>query len=474
MKRYAFYMLIMAVAAVTACQKQSVLEDPVSPEPEASQKTTYTYTVGASIDTQEVKSDYDADGKFSWSENDAISVLFHKDATNQFFTLNRISGTGKTATFSGEITEGFTIGASDGTVEDKKILAFYPASTSHTYTVGGDPKFYTPAVNDLSSGNFSANIPMYDKLTAEGDFTFKNMTCAYKITVTDLDVSKIRVDVHNDENYYLSGLTTMSGSNYLRYDGSSKDISYICDVDGDKKAVFYISCRYGGDKHFKPTITIKDYSTGLVIKEVTAANAVNIPDPKVKRLTISAPGAGSPIYSSYKINWTTITTSAAGRSDSPYDGICMLKATSDASNLYLFFEVAKTSTYSETGYTHENLLYIYLGDSSSETAHSWQWTNNYTVKFEGWLLQSGVPNYVTYASGAVVGSTSVAYGDSYFYEIAIPRTYNTCLAGTSATVSIEANQQYVESGTWKGSNTQIGFAPTTGGTALTVSMTALP
>ena len=114
MKRYALYMLLMAAAAVVACQKNSVIEEIAVEEQPAT--GTYVYTVNASI--PETKSDYNGSGNFSWSADDAISVLFHNGDDNQFFTLTRVSGTGNTATFSGSITGGYVIGASDGDDED--------------------------------------------------------------------------------------------------------------------------------------------------------------------------------------------------------------------------------------------------------------------------------------------------------------------------------------------------------------------
>jgi len=463
MKRFAFYMLIAAVAAVAACQKQSVIEEP------ANQAGTYVYTVNASIDDT-VKSDYDADGKFSWSAGDAISVLFHKDTDNKFFTLTKVSGTGNTATFSGEITAGYTVGSSN----TSKIFALYPASANHSYTPGSNsdyPSFYTPAENDLTGSNFSANIPMYDVRDTEGDFTFKHCACAYKFIIEDVDVSKVKVEVENLESYRLSGLTTMSSSGYLRYsvgdDPAQKKITYICDVTS-KKAVFYVSCRYGNDKHFMPRVTIKDNSTGYTIKTVSAGTAVNIPNKgNVQPITISAPGPGSPYVSVYGIDWPNVTATAAGRDDEPYDAIKVIKAAADASTLYVYFEVLKASTYPNTEYSHANLLYVYLGDEMGLN-ETWQWTTKYNKKFEGWLLQSGVPNYITYEVTGVTSNSELIDGTIY-YELAIPRSCDACIQGTSANVSIEANQLYVE-GDWAGSNTQIGFAPNTFGPALAVTM----
>ena len=133
----------MAAAVVAACQVEPVNDlnsnDPDTPVVPEVQKGTYTYTINASIKEEEqpaevaVKSDYDASGNFSWSSGDAISVLFHKDTDNKFFTLTT-TGTGASASFSGEIEVGYTIGASDGTVGNQKIWVLFPASSSHSYT----------------------------------------------------------------------------------------------------------------------------------------------------------------------------------------------------------------------------------------------------------------------------------------------------------------------------------------------------
>ena len=415
MKRYAFYMLIMAVAAVAACQKSPVIEENAIEE--QTPTGTYIYTVNASI--PETKSDYDGSGNFSWSAGDAISVLFHKDDDNKFFTLTRVSGTGNTATFRGNIDEDYVIGASDGTGSDKKIFAFYPASTSHSYTEGNYPSFYTPAVNDLSGENYSANIPMYDKLTEEGSFSFKLMTCAYKFTISDLDVSKIRVDVHNEDSYYLSGLTSMSSSGYLRYDGASKDISYILDV-ASKTAVVYVSCRYGGDKHFRPTITIKDYTNGYTIKQVTATNAVNIPDKKVKRLTISAPGTGTPLSSTLGIDWYGGTNPSIVSANGSADGVKVIKATADDDYLYILFGVKKSLLlYREASYPRSNNIQIYF--NSASPGHLC------------YLYRNGVAQ-INDANASLSGSQIIELDedDSVFCEYKIARTYAAAItsAGT--------------------------------------------
>gem|GEM_PF-3721135 len=64
-------MMLMAVAAIASCEKQPVAIE----EPEAGNGT-YVYTIKASV--PETKSDYDANGHFTWSSGDAISGLTAK------------------------------------------------------------------------------------------------------------------------------------------------------------------------------------------------------------------------------------------------------------------------------------------------------------------------------------------------------------------------------------------------------------
>ena len=171
MKRYFFIIMMMAAAVFSSCTKQAFEENQPNVD---SETTTYTYTVSAN--TTETKTDYDSDGKFEWSAGDAISVLFNNGTDNKFFTLKLTEGAGtKTATFSGQIEAGYTIGASDATAEDSKIWALFPASENHVYTEGSNPTFYVQPFVDFSETHFSANIPMYALNSAEGAFSFTNL-----------------------------------------------------------------------------------------------------------------------------------------------------------------------------------------------------------------------------------------------------------------------------------------------------------
>ena len=278
-------MMLMAVAALASCEKQNTLNEPDA------QKGTYTYTLSATAPEMEdvnasgaaqapTRTDYDNEGHFSWSAGDAISVLFHNGATNKFFTLTT-TGSGTTASFSGEIEAGYEIGASDGTVSDKKIWALFPASTNHTFqrnkaNTADSVRFYVQPSVDFTATHFSANIPMYDLVAAEDAMlSFKNMASTYKFIVTGIKdgVDKVTFRVHNQQTHALSGSWPIhSGEIFVNYDYASpgsanSTLTYVSSVTSNQ-AVFYVSSRYYGK--FQPMITVSNYATGIAIKTFTA------------------------------------------------------------------------------------------------------------------------------------------------------------------------------------------------------------
>lgn len=278
-----FYILVAASMAVVACQKQSA-------EPmysiEETDHGTYIFTIKAVNDAADpaVKSDYDASGHFSWSAGDAISVLFHKGDDNKFFTLTT-TGTGKSATFSGEITSGYEIGASDGSVSDKKVWALFPASNNHTYAATDPatyPNFYVqPEVDFTAPGaHFSANVPMY-ALAADvaSGLSFANLASTYKFIVNGIKdgVSKVKLTVYNQTTFGLSGLWPIYDDgkliinyNYASPGSANSTLTYTSSVT-DNKAEFYVSC-HGTFGSFQPNVTVSNCATGIPIKTFVAAN----------------------------------------------------------------------------------------------------------------------------------------------------------------------------------------------------------
>lgn len=273
MKRNFFIIMMMAAAVITSCAKQTLIEEQPVVD---SESATYTYTVSAN--TIDTKSDYDADGKFEWSAGDAISVLFNNGTDNKFFTLTLTSGDGtNTASFSGEIEAGYTVGASDGNETDKKIWALFPASENHTYAEGSNPNFYVQPNVDFSNTHFSANIPMYALNTEEGAFSFANLASTYKFIVNGIadGVEKVQFQIYNQTTYGLSGSWPIHADKYINYGYADpatpkSTLTYISDVI-ENQAIFYVSCRYWGT--FQPVITVTNCATNMEIKTFTASAA---------------------------------------------------------------------------------------------------------------------------------------------------------------------------------------------------------
>jgi len=394
MKRY-FFIMMMAAAVISSCTKQTLDENLSNLD---SESTTYTYTVSAN--TVDTKSDYDSDGKFEWSAGDAISVLFHNGDVNKFFTLTLTSGAGtNTASFSGEIEAGYTIGASDAAEEDNKIWALFPASENHTYTAGSTPSFYVQPSVDFSATHFSANIPMYALNSAEGAFSFASLASTYKFTVNGIadDVSKVKFQIYNQTTYALSGSWPIHDDKYINYSyadpgSQNSTLTYISDVT-DNHAVFYVSCRYWGT--FQPVITVTNHDTGIAIKTFTATTAkqpnyldhvwpitLDVSDGNYFKPAVTIDGDFT--------DWDGIdeweSTRTSGESNSRINN---WKMQADASNIYVYLNLATSKI--------ENSSYFYLGfDTDSDLS---------TGEDHGGL--SGLEQYVV-VYPAVDGSNPIA------------------------------------------------------------------
>ena len=441
----------------------------------------HTVTLNASI-ADVTKTAYAEEKTFTWSAGDQISVLFHNGDVNNFYTLTAAAGGVASTSFSGSVPDGYVIGSSD----DGKKYALYPAA-DHAYDVSKTHKilFEIPQEIDFTASHFSANIPMFAEGDGSNNFAFTPIAGAYKFTFKVADgISKVKLNVSQASSYRYTGKFPYRMANgFIAFEpkdgtGSESEMFRSTTMTANVESnfvSFYMPFRpSAGLKN--PTVTVfnadNEYTLYSGSASTSLANTSLTSITVLPTLDLTAQGLGTPIVSAFGITWGAVTAVAAGRSDAPYDGIEELKATADASNLYLLIKVKKASTYyGISGYSHGNLINIYLGNDSSTTEFSWQWTGYYTKKFEGWLLQSGLADYITYQAPGTVDNT-VDAGTYLYYELSIPRSLDACLSGTSATVSVEANQQYVEAD-WAGSATQIGFAPDTFTAPLAVTMPAM-
>lgn len=493
MKRIIYFFVFVGIIAV-ACSK----ETPVTEE-QASTPGTYTYVINGTMDFDdpwgeedpETKTSYTNDKTFKWSNGDQISVLFHKGTTNKFYTFTIVKGGSASGKFvCNDIEEGYTIGASD----DGTKWALFPASEGHTYDKDASDKlsFSIPATTDFTNDgtHYSVNIPMEARGDANDNFTFKQLTSCYKFTFTNINanVSKVKLTVENTgSDYVLSGTSAVrvDEDGYylpLKYgaSGGSKIVSIIDNVSSGT-AVFYI--QYREWYALEATITLQNMTEGdhygdIILKAQSTGTALTgIGAGKIARvpaIDVSSYGEGTPFWSTFGINWSSITCKANGDSGSDTDAIKIIKAAADASHVYVYLEILNDKLYSNTSYTYSDRSYLYIGDGSGETSSNW--TQNCQTKVEGWLKYYGVPefrNWSSYIEGDAVNAI-IAGGIAYF-EIAIKRSelsYLQAATASTAYVGFMVTSCYNTGGSTSGSKAEIGYAPAKDGSMLAVSIPA--
>ncbi|MBO4475581.1 MAG: hypothetical protein J5737_02490 [Bacteroidales bacterium] len=439
MKRFYISFLLMAAAAVTACENQFVSDEPETPADK------YVFTLQASSPGIDTKSEYSAAGEFSWSSGDQISVIFNNGTENKFFTLTTTDN-GATASFSGSIDAGYTIGElSSGTK-----IALYPASDHKYVAADSKPiKFNIPAVTDFTASHYSANMPLYAEGDSGNNFAFTNLACGFRFTFTEVSASKVKFVVENQKTRQLSGDIPLHSGPYLDNQyadvGSEKaSLTYIANVENET-VTFYVPYRYWAD--FQPTITLYNADTDEMLFTNTAAAAKQLTSlGQVKPFSISVTGFVYSFPSQHGIDWNSITVSAEGDSSSSNSGVKVFKAVADPSYLFIYFVLDKNKMLTDPSYEYANLQVLYLGDESDANCvnTSWIWgdTETYTKEATGaWLTYNGEPAFhcwegiVGSDTGNKAGSVAVNKDDVH-YEMRIPRDNSKApMTSTSASTA---------------------------------------
>ena len=403
-----FLFIAAAFVVIAACQK-NVPEEP----------STYEFEISASSDAfGESKTSYANDKTFAWTKGDKISVLFHKNDDNKFFTLTAKTISGATATFAGAVTTGYTFGASDTGIG----WALYPAG-EHAYN-GDDTSvtsdklitFNLPAVNDLT-GTTSSNIPMAAKVPAESEdksFTFYPAAGIFKFTFNGINTAtKAKLTIEEQYTHRMSGNFPMKEGGYVLYWGAEwqdlgtagSRVSYIVDVKS-KTATFYIPFA-PWDKKFKPIITLTDADTDDVLYNRTANNYLaDAYEPLLTRMVVFPTitcGAVTPwsLESAFGVDWSSASVvSAAGGT-----GINKISAIADATELYMLLEVQKSALVMDPSHTQDCSSNIFVNGFS---------------RYFGYLVQNGAAG-LNDNSGYVTGKAVTEHQGVLYYEWKINR-----------------------------------------------------
>ena len=388
MKKISFILSLIAAFALFSCEKQPLQDTP--------REGSYIFSLQATSENIDTKTDYTDGGVFSWSANDCISVLFNNGSEEKFFSL-KTADSGSSATFTGSIDDGYNIGGLTG-----KKWALYPASP----------------------------IPMMAIGTSDNEFAFKQLGPAYRFTFTGIPdtVSKVMLTVSNTNGAGLCGNVSISYDKYIgNYNhflnfsnstSSTEAVSFTCNVSADHSAVFYVPVRYYGS--YTPTLTLTNAVSNEVLITKTATKASTLTGAKVKRVTIPVTG-GVWAYTP-KFNVWEGAASTVGHTHSSGTHITSLKACADASYLYLYLEMNEAFFPLTSSFATESLLQFAIKDDNGSA--DWKFgSDKINLTWLCWLASNGSFAVSAYKSCALFNDAKIeSHGGVVYAEIQIKRS----------------------------------------------------
>lgn len=445
MKKFTILLAAFAAFAAVSCNKEIPVETP-APEVQDGFKTV---TITANIEGQ-TKTSYDADGKFSWTKGDQISILA---SDNKYYTFTATE-TAAASTFTGVLPADVELGT----------YALYPADENHTYDVN---EYYPFGVNipsylDLSNSN-SANLPLHGESTDENTFTFKHMTGGFLFTFENIADSFTSIDVNiTTASLKISGVFQARKSStlaaYVTYatdetnNNDEKTFKRKVKVN-DNKAQVYLPYSPGYGLWGDTTIEIVGYdnddnATKLTTKEL------DLGDLNHSRAVI-VPVTPLVFNNLENVDWeaTNVATCAGV-------GLTELKAVADYG--YLYIRIAASTTYAGDTFSYY-IGKIEDGNEVSTTPEPWWgWTTQFTT---GYTKEVTLYNEtIKYNKDkANVVTTTNTIGETKYWNLAFPRNAHE-VTTEAGTVYFGAYSQ--DSSVWQ----LVGYVPNQGSEMLKVTL----
>ena len=400
MKKITVILAALAAAFAVSCTKEA--PETQLPQDQNAPAGMKQVTITASIEGADTKTSYDAEGKFSWTKGDKISVM---GTDYGFYTLTATSD-GPTTTFAGWIPEGVTL----------RQEAFYPADEA-TNRTDGSYYFNIPMYKDLSQ-SFSADLPM-GAYSGTANYEFKHITGAALLTFTnfpaevetaEISIVNARLKLTGIFNAYLSsGLWTWNS----KADVAEEERTLIRKVPVvNGQAQLYMP--YNGSLwwDYTSTVNIKGYDAAgneyVLLKdkkmkpdEATAVRGV------VKKYAPLALPDYVPAVDWNKVDW------AAENSVSPsVEGFTDVKVVADKYYMYARIEAPVTFEWDN--------LYYYMGRGEGSNALSWAWTTTaaLTYNYEG---TASLDALTLKYNGVTIDTKVETEGDNAYWYMAFPR-----------------------------------------------------
>lgn len=172
-------------------------------------------------------------------------------------------------------------------------------------------------------------------------------------------------------------------------------------------------------------------------------------------VSASAGTRASSFSSIFGIDWSKVTVE---NSASDYPAFKTMKVTADAKYLYLYFTADPSKM--KSGHAYDNVLNVYLYDSSASTNY-WQQKAVNVAAMGGWLMKKSQPRFTSW--GSDVSSQAVDVNGTYYYEIRYPRSISPLLSKSSAHVGLYMNNNYQRTdGSYASSYSKVGIRPNKG------------
>lgn len=205
MRKSVFSLLALVAVFAVSCNKEQAVEAPVF------EGATHPVTVkGSYVGT---KTAYANDKVFSWLAGDEISVMEELDGTVKFDVFTAASE-GATTDFSGEISNGATLGQ----------WAVYPANLSPA-VADGTLNVTLPQYYEAGTDNPLAVLPLVGQKQEEDAYQFSTATGVLKFTFTNVpDMTGILALTANEKLY---------GTFAVDADGTMKLENYVGDGDSE-------------------------------------------------------------------------------------------------------------------------------------------------------------------------------------------------------------------------------------------------
>ena len=418
MKKISILFAALAAAFAVSCNKENPIETPDTSAPAGMKQVTIT----ASIEEPDTKTSYDADGKFSWTKGDQISVM---GTGYGFYTLTATSD-GPTTTFTGYIPEGVEL----------RQEAFYPADPG-TNRTDGSYYFNIPQYKDLSASG-SADLPM-GAYSGTEKYEFKHITGAALLTFTNFpaDVKTAEISIVNARlkltgtfNAYLSsGLWTWNS----KADVAEEERTLIRKVPVvDGQAQIYMP--YNGSLwwDYTSTINIKGFDAQgneyVLLKDKTMkpdeASAVR---GVVKKYTALALPDYVPEADLTKVGWDAENVQVydlPGKASSSRQALRQVKVVAD--KYYVYARLVASSEYLTA--TSSDYFGLFIYDVINGTGDGYYgWNNNAAGNNEYNGEHAGALNLSDYSVALTVNKTAVdvytqVSGDEIVWMMAIPRS----------------------------------------------------